>query len=148
MHLVHHAIFYALDQGARFVLLGSTSDPEIAGHFWHLKQHLNDHPDVHLELQFSVELAHLVYAGSDLLVMPSNFEPCGLVQLVALKYGTVPIVRSVGGLADTVTDRDHAPTPPSNAPATSFTTTTTRRSNPRWHARSDCGTPTPRTSAT
>jgi glycogen synthase len=71
-----------------------------------LKHHLNDHPDVHLELQFCPELAHLVYAGSDLLVMPSTFEPCGLAQSIALKYGTVPIVRAVGGLADTIVDRD------------------------------------------
>jgi starch synthase len=112
VHLIHHAIFYALDQGAQFVLLGSSPDPAISGHFWHLKQHLNDHPDVHLELQFNPELAHLVYAGSDLLVMPSMFEPCGLAQSTALKYGTVPIVRAVGGLADTVADRDHAWDPP------------------------------------
>ena len=108
VHLVHHAIFYALEQGAQFVLLGSSPDPEISGHFWQLKQHLNDHPDVHLELRFCPELAHLVYAGSDLLVMPSMFEPCGLAQLIALKYGTIPIVRASGGLADTVADRDHA----------------------------------------
>jgi starch synthase len=112
VHLVHHAIFYALARGAQFVLLGSSPDPAISGHFWHLKQHLNNNPDVHLELQFSSELAHLVYAGSDLLVMPSMFEPCGLVQLIALKYGTVPIVRACGGLADTVADHDYAWEPP------------------------------------
>ena len=60
------------------VLLGPGSDAEIAGHFRHLKHHLNDDPDVHLELRFDHELAHLVYAGADLLVMPSMFEPCGL----------------------------------------------------------------------
>ena len=112
VHLIHHAIFYALAEGAQFVLLGSGPDPAINAHFWHLKHHLNDHPDVHLELQFSPELAHLVYAGSDLLVMPSMFEPCGLCQLVALKYGTVPIVRACGGLGDTVADRDHSWDPP------------------------------------
>ena len=108
VHLIHHAIFYALAQGAQFVLLGASPDPAIGGHFWHLKHDLNDHPDVHLELQFSPELAHLVYAGADLLVMPSLFEPCGLAQLIALKYGTVPIVHAVGGLADTIVDRDYA----------------------------------------
>ena len=112
VHLIQHAIFYALAEGAQFVLLGSTPDPAVGDQFWHLKHHLNDHPDVHLELHFNPELAHLVYAGSDLLVMPSLFEPCGLAQLVALKYGTVPIVRAVGGLADTVADRDYAWDPP------------------------------------
>ena len=112
VHLIHHAIFYALANRAQFVLLGSSPDPEISHHFWHLKHHLNDHPDVHLELQFSPELAHLVYAGSDMLVMPSMFEPCGLAQQIALRYGTVPIVRAVGGLADTVADRDHSWDPP------------------------------------
>jgi starch synthase len=108
VHLIHHAIFYALAEGAQFVLLGSSPDPAISAHFWHLKHYLNSHPDVHLELQFSSELAHLVYAGADMLVMPSMFEPCGLCQQVALKYGTVPIVRACGGLADTVFDRDHS----------------------------------------
>jgi starch synthase len=112
VHLVHHAIFYALERGAQFVLLGSSPDAAVTRQFWHLKQHLNENPDVHLELRFDPELAHLVYAGSDLLVMPSMFEPCGLAQLIALRYGTVPIVRASGGLADTVADRDHAADPP------------------------------------
>jgi starch synthase len=112
VHLIHHAIFYALSEGAQFVLLGSSPDSSINGHFWYLKHYLKHHRDVHLELQFSPELAHPVYAGSDLLVMPSMFEPCGLTQLVALKYGTVPIVRACGGLRDTVADRDHSWHPP------------------------------------
>jgi starch synthase len=110
--LIDHAIFYSLEQGAQFVLLGSSPDPGIGRHFSQLKRHLNENPDVHLELRFCPELAHLVYAGSDMLVMPSKFEPCGLTQQVALKYGTVPIVRECGGLADTVSDYDHADDPP------------------------------------
>ena len=93
VHLIRHAIFYALAHGAQFMLLGSSPAPATNGHFWHLEHYLNDHPDVRLELQFRAELAHLVCAGSDLLVMPSMFEPCGLTQLAALKSGTVPIVR-------------------------------------------------------
>lgn len=111
VHLVRHALFYSLWNGAQFVLLGPSPDPSINGYFWHLKRYLNDNPDCHLELNFSADLAHLIYAGADILVMPSNYEPCGLVQMIALKYGTVPIVRSVGGLADTVTDRDHSSVP-------------------------------------
>jgi len=109
--LIRHALFYALAEGAQFVLLGSSPDPAIDAEFWRLKHELNDNPDCHLELCFSVELAHLIYAGADLLVMPSVFEPCGLTQLIALKYGTVPVVRAIGGLVDTVFDRDHSSFP-------------------------------------
>lgn len=111
VHLIRHAMFYALEQGAQFILIGSSPNSEIQEHFWNLKYHLNDNPDCHLELEFNNELAHLIYAGSDILVMPSMFEPCGLAQLIAMKYGTVPAVRGVGGLADTVFDWDHSDQP-------------------------------------
>jgi starch synthase len=59
---------------------------------------------VALRLEFSNPLAHRIEAGADIFVMPSRFEPCGLNQLYSLKYGTVPLVRATGGLADTITD--------------------------------------------
>ena len=55
-----------------------------------------------LHLGFSEELAHLIEAGSDIYLMPSKFEPCGLNQMYSLRYGTIPIVRATGGLADTI----------------------------------------------
>ena len=66
-----------------------------------------DYPDsVHAFTGFSDEMAHLAYAGGDILIMPSLFEPCGLSQLIAFAYGTIPVVRATGGLADTVIDAD------------------------------------------
>lgn len=58
---------------------------------------------------FNEEMAHLAYAGSDILLMPSLFEPCGLSQMIAMAYGTIPVVRNTGGLADTVIDFDGSP---------------------------------------
>lgn len=109
MHLVHHALFYSLANGAQFVLLGDGLHHNgINGHFWHLKHYLNDNPDCHLEIGYDEELAHLVYSGADILVVPSMFEPCGLSPLIGLRYGTVPVVRAVGGMVDTVFDRDYS----------------------------------------
>ncbi len=111
LDLVRHAIFNTLERGAQFVLLGSSPDHAINTDFWNLKQMLNDSPDCHLEIGFDEDLAHLIYAGADMLLVPSRFEPCGLTQLIALRYGTVPVVRAVGGLADTIHDKDHSHRP-------------------------------------
>jgi starch synthase len=111
VHLIRHALFYSLWYGAQFVLLGTSPEPDISSYFWHLKHHLNESPDCHLEIGFNEELSHLIYAGADMVVVPSMYEPCGLTQMIGLKYGTVPIVRAVGGLVDTVFDRDYSHRP-------------------------------------
>lgn len=107
VHLVHHSIYYSLCYGAQFVLLGSATESGIDRWFWHEKQHLAQSADAHLELGFDEELSHLIYAGADLIVVPSNYEPCGLTQMISLRYGTVPVVRGVGGLLNTVFDVDY-----------------------------------------
>ena len=109
--LITRAIHYCLQNGTQFVLLGTSPDAGIGHHFWRLKQRYNDNPDCHLELGFNEELSHLIYAGAEMMIVPSLFEPCGLTQMIALKYGTVPVVRATGGLADTVFDANHSDRP-------------------------------------
>ena len=61
---------------------------------------------------YSEALAHQIYAAADIVLVPSLFEPCGLTQLIAMRYGAIPVVRSTGGLADTVRDVDEGGSPP------------------------------------
>jgi starch synthase len=91
----------ALD--AAWVMLGS-GETRYEGFWQALSQR---HPGrVATYIGFNERLAHLIEAGSDLFLMPSRFEPCGLNQMYSLRYGTLPIVRATGGLDDTVTDAD------------------------------------------
>ncbi|MEM9152887.1 MAG: glycogen synthase GlgA [Cyanobacteria bacterium P01_F01_bin.3] len=107
VHQVHHGLYYSLANDAQFVLLGSASEPGLNDWFWHEKIHLNENPDCHLEIGYNEELAHLIYAAADIMIVPSNYEPCGLTQIISLKYGTVPVVRGVGGLVNTIFDWDY-----------------------------------------
>jgi len=111
VQLISHAIFYALANRAQFVLLGAAPGKAVNDHFWALKQRLDGNPDCHLEIGYDEELSHLIYAGADMLVIPSVFEPCGLTQLIAMRYGTVPVARATGGLADTVVDANYGHKP-------------------------------------
>lgn len=87
--------------GVRCLFLGSGERNIEEGLTFAQSVHAND---MHFFKGYNEELSHLLYAGGDMFLMPSLFEPCGLSQMIAMRYGAVPIVRSVGGLADTVFD--------------------------------------------
>jgi len=90
-----------LSEGMQLALLGS-GEHELQEQY---RAAAKSHPEqIGVVIGYDEDLAHLIQAGSDALVVPSRFEPCGLTQLCALRYGAVPIVAQVGGLADTVTD--------------------------------------------
>ena len=93
-----------LTSDVQWAVLG-TGDWEIQQGLEHLRRR---HPQrLGIRLEFSEGLAHLIEAGSDLFLMPSHYEPCGLNQMYSLRYGAVPVVHSTGGLADTVVDTHH-----------------------------------------
>lgn len=100
IHLIKRAMHQVLHRGGQFVLLGT-------GHadsdFRALADgDLRDSPRARLLLMYSEPLAHALYGAGDVVLVPSLFEPCGLTQMIGLRYGTVPLVRKTGGLADTV----------------------------------------------
>lgn len=103
-HLIKHAIYRTLEKGGQFVFLGSAPEGDVQETFSNLKYKLEGSCHVHFELTYNEKLSHLVYAASDLFLVPSLFEPCGLTQMIAMRYGSVPLVRRTGGLADTVFD--------------------------------------------
>ncbi|GJN26406.1 hypothetical protein PR202_gb14333 [Eleusine coracana subsp. coracana] len=108
IHLIKHAIYRTLERNGQVVLLGSAPDPRIQGDFTNLasKLHGEYHGRVKLCLTYDEPLSHLIYAGADFILVPSIFEPCGLTQLIAMRYGSIPVVRKTGGLYDTVFDVD------------------------------------------
>lgn len=97
-HLMHHNVQ---------VLIIGTGDPALCDALHHFNHHTGN--KFIFREEFSNRLAHLLEAGSDYFLMPSLFEPCGLNQMYSLAYGTLPIVRAVGGLRDTVVDVEENP---------------------------------------
>ena len=90
-----------LSLGAQFVILG-VGDAKVEGELKTKK--IENGGNFAFVNRFDEGLAHRIYAAADLFLMPSRFEPCGLVQIIAMRYGALPIVRATGGLKDTVED--------------------------------------------
>ena len=90
-----------LQPNRQMVFLG-TGDPYLEDQLRQLDQ---EYQSVRSIIKFDGELARQIYAGADLMLVPSRYEPCGLVQMIAMRYGTVPVVRKTGGLADTVEEQ-------------------------------------------
>jgi starch synthase len=101
LDLVAGVIAEVLATGAQFVVLG-TGDPKYHALFEDLARRFS--AQLGVRLGFDNALAHLIEAGADLFLMPSRYEPSGLNQLYSLRYGTVPVVRRTGGLADSIVD--------------------------------------------
>ena len=99
LELVEAVFHEIVSENIQMIVLG-TGDPEFEQFFREMEGMYGEKFKAYIG--FNEDLAHQLYAGADLFLMPSKFEPCGLGQLIALKYGTVPIVRETGGLNDTV----------------------------------------------
>src|SRR2546427_12217062 len=105
-----------LELDVQMIVLGS-GDPQYQADLTDLCARYPD--KLAVQLGFHDPLAHRIEAGADLMLMPSRYEPCGLTQLYSLRYGTVPVVRRTGGLADTVVP--YLPASSSQETATGFT---------------------------
>ncbi len=99
LDLIDAVFTQMVDENVQVVILG-TGDPRYENAFRYYENTFKG--QVCAYIKYDESLAHQIYAGSDALLVPSLFEPCGLTQLIAMRYGTVPIVRETGGLKDTV----------------------------------------------
>ena len=105
--LLKEALRETVRLGGNFILLGASPIPSLQEDFDMLKEQYGDCDQVLLEYSYDEALAHQIYAACDFFIVPSLFEPCGLSQMIALRYATLPIVRSTGGLKDTVFDYEN-----------------------------------------
>ncbi|MGA7711447.1 MAG: glycogen synthase GlgA [Rhizomicrobium sp.] len=102
--VILQAIPWIIEQGAQFALVGE-GDPVIEAAFAEV-QAAGNRENLSVTVGYDEPLAHRLQAGSDILLAPARFEPCGLTQLYGLRYGSLPVVRRTGGLADTVVNTD------------------------------------------
>ena len=107
IHLIAAAMRRTAERGGQFVLLGTGHADGVFRDM--MANDFRDSDRVRILLTYSDRLSRQLFAGSDLTVVPSMFEPCGLTQMNAMRYGSVPLVRKTGGLADTVFDVEADP---------------------------------------
>jgi starch synthase len=88
-------------QNWQLVLLGA-GDPRLEAMAKKLQEEMPDR--IRVETRYDARLARQIYGGADVFLMPSRYEPCGISQMISMRYGCLPLVRAVGGLQDTVTD--------------------------------------------
>lgn len=106
LKLLEKILPYLMENGMQLVILGTGTE------YYHkmCMQWQDKYPEqVRVVLNFDLKLSHQIYGGCDILLMPSLFEPCGLNQMQALRYGTIPVVHATGGLADTIVDATKEP---------------------------------------
>jgi len=101
LDLVASCVEKIIEMGYQVVILG-TGDPQLEAKLAEKNETLKDTKSYKALIEFSEGLARQIYASSDMFLIPSRFEPCGLTQMIAMKYGSVPVVRETGGLYDTV----------------------------------------------
>ncbi|KAG8376309.1 hypothetical protein BUALT_Bualt09G0049900 [Buddleja alternifolia] len=126
LHLITNAINYVKELGGQLVILGKAPDARVEREFEGLAKLHNKDSSIRILLMYSIgaippikqptsllwcglcseELSHMLYAAADIVLVPSIYEPCGLAQMIGMRYGAVPVVRKTGGLADTVFDMD------------------------------------------
>lgn len=106
LHLITYAIKRIEELGGQMVLLGKAPDVRVERDFEGLANVHNKGSSIRILQTYSEELSHMLYAAADMVLVPSMYEPCGLAQMIGMRYGAVPIVRKTGGLADTVFDMD------------------------------------------
>ena len=150
--LIQSGLITALRKKGQAVLLGSIVEKKWKKSFLQLQQRFQG-DDAHFYFGFDEALAHLIFAAADLILIPSLFEPCGLTQMIALRYGTLPLVHHVGGLKDTVFDADNRAIPPEQRNGYTFPLFSEKSLNdaldrafdtfdfnkPVWHQMMRCG---------
>ncbi len=106
--LIKHGMKHVLQRGGQFILIGTPHEEKVKKEFDALAEKYQGNQRIGFYFKYDEALAHLAYASAHFILIPSLFEPCGLTQMIAMRYATLPIAHKVGGLKETVFDVDDA----------------------------------------